>query len=486
MSTLSTRSCSITDEEHAPADPGASPSEPSASLHFSARSPRLSSAPGPDGEAHPIAPLQTPDFSAIVDAILNAADSHYRLNNLAAARDFLSLLDCCQAHTQETLQSLGNICFLLGDFEPAKTAFRRALDRTPEVAALWVGLALTSFRLQDEQGFEQNLQRALTLEPENLDALKLLGEKRLSERRYRDAALTFGKLINRHPEQVAVFLSLAKCFHELGDSASSRAALGRVLELDPGNLAARENLASLGVNVPARDSSCAQAGSPSQLPPLAQQLLARANEAYANGALADAAAALQKALSCAPGEVTLLVCLANIQFQLEQYPQALESYGAAQVLQPESADILVRLAATALRCSDISRFEQALARALELEPDNGPGTRLLADLNFQNGRFEDALQQYRRLLRQAPADAGLLLIAGRCEAELGRWDNAQQAFQQALDADPSSEIARENLKVAQDKLDFQAAQHFRDTAKINWSEISAKLAKLRLPKQNPT
>ena len=153
----------------------------------------------------------------VVQAILQAAQAHYQKQHIDAARDFLALLEPLSAHTAETLETMGNFNFLLGEFEPAAGAYRLALQRRPDRAALWLRLALTSQRLNDGSGLQLGLDRALALEPENLDALKLLGDTHLSRGNYRDAAMVYGKLIGRHPNQAELFLLLAKCFFEIGD-----------------------------------------------------------------------------------------------------------------------------------------------------------------------------------------------------------------------------------------------------------------------------
>src|SRR5689334_852661 len=60
--------------------------------------------------------LVASERSALRNAVLKAADWHYQNNQLGTTRDFLALLEHGRAHTPETLQTLGNIHFLLKDF----------------------------------------------------------------------------------------------------------------------------------------------------------------------------------------------------------------------------------------------------------------------------------------------------------------------------------------------------------------------------------
>lgn len=54
------------------------------------------------------------------------------------------------------------------------------------------------------------------MRPNNPTALKLLADSKRDRGRYQEAGLIYGRLINQHPDQVGVFLSLAKCFLKLG------------------------------------------------------------------------------------------------------------------------------------------------------------------------------------------------------------------------------------------------------------------------------
>jgi tetratricopeptide (TPR) repeat protein len=181
----------------------------------------------------------------LVQAILRAANTHYERNNVAAACDFLRLLDYCNAHTPETLQTLGNLCFVLGDYGPAAAAYQRALTHAPAHAGLWVLLALTSREIKDFQTLQASLSRALDLEPGNPEALKLLADELRDQGHYQDAAHINGGLVERDPRHIDNCLSLAKCFFELGDITTTISALRQVLELNSAHQSTRENLAKL-------------------------------------------------------------------------------------------------------------------------------------------------------------------------------------------------------------------------------------------------
>src|SRR5208283_5401367 len=98
------------------------------------------------------------------------------------------------------------------------------------------------------------------------------------------------------------------------------------------------------------------------------------------------------------------------------------------------------------------RFESALGRALQLEPNNVGALRLLAGLNVQQQHYQDAARQYRQILEQTPQDSQAALCLGRCEFEAGHLEAARRAFEQVLELEPGLELAQQNLERVEDKI----------------------------------
>ena len=194
-----------------------------------------------NGEKHSSS-FQIPELRR---AILEAADSYHKKNDLSAARDFLVLLEQCEGHTAETLQILGNLHCLLGEYQPARSVYERAIAEAPENASLWLARAVACLHLKDEAALKDSLSKALALEPQNPEALKILADHHLQLGNIREAACTYGRLPRQNQDRVEVLLPLARCFFELGDPAAAKSALERSLAIEPSNQLARENLAAL-------------------------------------------------------------------------------------------------------------------------------------------------------------------------------------------------------------------------------------------------
>ena len=177
----------------------------------------------------------------------------------------------------------------------------------------------------------------------------------------------------------------------------------------------------------------------------AEEFLAQADAAYARNDLNAACDFLKQALACSPESTEFLVCLGNVQFQLERHGEALESFKRASELKPNDSDILVRLAKAAVRCNASELFERALAQTLKINPKNPHALRLAANRDFENGCFTEAARQFCSLLPENPRDLLLLLQLGKCLRAFRDFASARWCYERALEIDPANAIAREVL-----------------------------------------
>ena len=124
----------------------------------------------------------------------------------------------------------------IADFQERAMAYYLTKPVRPE-------LAMVDSKLHHPEAAEAALNRSLGLRPNDPAALKLLADSKRDDGFYQEAGIIYGELINQHPDQFEILLSLAKCFYKLGDREGVKAALEQVLALDPGNAIAQDNLA---------------------------------------------------------------------------------------------------------------------------------------------------------------------------------------------------------------------------------------------------
>ena len=81
--------------------------------------------------------------------------------------------------------------------------------------------------------------------------------------------------------------------------------------------------------------------------------------------------------------------------------------------------------------------EQALRRSLELAPQNAGAARHLAYVFASRHEFREAATQARKAIELDPSDSHAYGVLGDALLELGRYDEASQAFRQMMSLDES-------------------------------------------------
>jgi tetratricopeptide (TPR) repeat protein len=89
-----------------------------------------------------------------------------------------------------------------------------------------------------------------------------------------------------------------------------------------------------------------------------------------------------------------------------------------------------------------------LEETLRQTPDNWRGLFALGQIHFEAERWKEAIENYRGVLRIRPAHFGALLGAGEATSRLDDPAEAEKFLRQAMDADPKSADAADQLGLA--------------------------------------
>lgn len=88
-------------------------------------------------------------------------------------------------------------------------------------------------------------------------------------------------------------------------------------------------------------------------------------------------------------------------------------------------------------------------KAVEIKGEIVALRQNLASAYIEVGRYEDAVQQYKAMLKWIPKDANMHATLGSLYAQLGRYAEAKQEFETALQLDPNNAVAKKNSELLQ-------------------------------------
>ena len=286
----------------------------------------------------------------------------------------------------EAMEVAAQLSIRFGSSEEALHCLERAIDLDPRFGPAYHALAQLSVQKGDDQRAAEYFRRAMELEPQSLGVLVECAEALKSQGRWDEAAQVLGQALEADPRFVPALVLLGEVQAHRREYEQARKTLAGVLEIDPGCANACYVLAK----------AYGQLGQAEQ----SQRCLDRFRELRAK----------------------------NEQAHRDSVKVA---DGAGQVRR-HLAEITVSASRVYLFHNDPATAEQLLHRACAIDPTFVESRQALARLFEHQGRTDDALATWQELRRQFPDNiAGHVAFGSLC-AQLGRFENAQEAFEQAV------------------------------------------------------
>lgn len=162
---------------------------------------------------------------------------------------------------------------------------------------------------------------------------------------------------------------------------------------------------------------------------------------------------LKKMAQVAPGAYYLPFFRALALINLERPQDALEDLERALELNPPAQDAASIHTQRGVALKDLGRFAEAqtaLHKASTFPEPHPEVFNLLGFCLFKQEQYEDAIQAFSQAIKLDPGQAINYANIGTNLRELGRIDEACEMYAHALELDPSLDFARENLERLKD------------------------------------
>lgn len=269
---------------------------------------------------------------------------------------------------------------------------------------------------QAEAAYRQILQR----DPDDLDALNLLGLLLQDRQDFAGSIALLSRAITLDPEFAEALVNLARAQNGAGDPEAATSSALRAIALEPelaeAHLQHGRSLLSLGQDRAAVEA-CRRAAA--LLPGSADAHADLGMALLRTGDAAAAVASFRTALVLQPGSARILHNLATALLKQGEAAQAVDYAGQAVAIAPDEPVYCAGLAKMLRENRDIAASEEACSRALALAPDRADMWLLQGENLSANGHFDDAARCYTRALELdanlAQAQVGLAVM-GRLNA----------------------------------------------------------------------
>jgi predicted O-linked N-acetylglucosamine transferase (SPINDLY family) len=332
-----------------------------------------------------------------------------------------------------------------GQWQQAEQHYRQILQQEPnQVDALHLlgMIAGQSGRYAEAAGY---LQATVRLRPDFAAAHSDLGTVFILQQRFAEAVGSFREAVRSKPDFASAYSNLGNALRELGDLDEAVANLRKAVQLRPDFVEAHLNL---GIALEAQGKLDDAAESYRQAvhyrPSYADAHFNLGNVLIRQGKPDEAAAHLQETLRFKGNDPGVHHSLAVALKTLGKADQAIAHYQQALRLKPD-ADVHIGLGNAFQEGGDLPQALAHYRQATLLQPDNFVALSNLGNALQEMGHLEEAQTYLERALALKPDFVPASFNLGIVHWKQGRLDEAESRYQQTIRLQPDHVDAHRNL-----------------------------------------
>ena len=338
---------------------------------------------------------------------LEQAAALIREKRIAEAEQQLNSILKVSPKEAQALNLLGTIRAGQGRLGEAETLFTRAITIDDRLAGAHMNLAYLYLLKGAPEKTISELNKVLSLEPSNTDALYKLARLLLSQGRADECIALVEK--SAHAEAAFMLLVLGDAYLKKGDADKAEARYLQVLGRQPAS---------------------------------ADALLGLAQASQLRGNVQEAQVYLSRARGSAAGSPDLLYRLAMTALKSGLYDEAKSALEQAVKLWPNEPAYFLALGAMWLKKPDLFEAEQAFRRALQLKPDSPQGQMYLGYTLLKQKKYVEARGHLEKSLRSDPSIPETYYYLGLIAQEQNEDEGAVAMLETAARKFPSFANAR--------------------------------------------
>ena len=256
-----------------------------------------------------------------------------------------------------------------GELAQAEAIYRAVLATDPNNADALHLLGLVAHQVGQHQHAEQLIARAIRIHPGNAQVHLNHAKVLVAAGRPHDALASLQTVLRLDPSQADAYAELGWIFHQRGDFASAAECLRTVTTLRPDDAAAFHNL-------------CAELVTLKRWP--------------------EAAAAGKRAVELRPDWPDAWCNYGAALYRIDQLDDSVAAYRRAIALRPVYADAYANLALTLLEQYQFAEAEAACREAIRLTPGGAQAWSNLGNTLKKQSKLPEALAAYRKSLELNP------------------------------------------------------------------------------------
>lgn len=368
----------------------------------------------------------------------------------------------------------GEVALARKEFAKASSHFERAGQIQPDNAAIRAELGVARLAQGDQRAMI-DLQAASDMEGSSSRADNVIILNQLKQQKFDDAFASISALEKKQAGSPLTWNYRGAAYMGKNEIGKARESFSQALKLDPKFFPAAVNLAQLDIsdkqpaaarkrfedilkadpkhlNAMLALADLSQRGkdekaylgwlekAASAHPQALQPQAALARYLLAKGEKNKALAAARQAHNAHPDNPIALDALATTQFALGDTDNAIANYRKLVEQSTNPAAPLTRLAVAQISAKLFHEARRSLQDALRAQPDLLEAQVLLARLDIENARHDDALKLAKQIQQQKPKSAAGPLLEGDIALARKQFDTALAAYERAHKLEPSGAL----------------------------------------------
>ncbi len=346
------------------------------------------------------------------------------------------------ANAPENIQALflnARILAQKGELDQAETLFEKILSLAPDhINALEKLAAIKTFQ-KDLNGAEKLLLRAVKTDEKDLTPRMILVSFYVKTKAFDKAEaqlITAGKL---NPDSVDIPIFMGNFYMGMQDQAAAEKAYIHALEIAPDTVKPHVAAARFYDAIGNDNKALALYTKALELQPnnlALKNTLAQFH--FNNGNIPAATALVTAILETRPGFFPALMLDSELKIYDNAYEAALNQLLALEKERPDTTRLHHLKGICYMNLGDTPKAITALARSVDLAPNqSSPGTQL-AQLYYNTGDFAMARQHALNVLEKDPANFQATDILANCDMEAGQRDKALKGFEKLIAMAPGN------------------------------------------------
>ncbi|MBI89287.1 MAG: hypothetical protein CMG60_04295 [Candidatus Marinimicrobia bacterium] len=258
-----------------------------------------------------------------------------------------------------------------GNYALAILEFQEAIELDPNASTIHVSIADGYRRLGKEERAEDHLNIALALNPNEKEALEILGQLYLNQRKYDDAELTYKRLHNLDLKNIDYIFTLADLYRIKRDWNSAIDYYIKGYEVNPLAVAGLEQALKI---------------------------------ALTTGNYTRAEEVCEILLNDNPENLDILETMKDLSLFKKQYEKSLEILNEIQLIQGKSIDIFIQKSALYEELDKPELSLKMIYSALEIDSNSIDLLHRLVTLLINQSKNEEAILYNHKILEKYPDD----------------------------------------------------------------------------------